>query len=154
MDLGTYLLNTVRYLFENEPVRVIARERKHPDHTAEAETQAILEFPGGKSATIDSSFLLDDRASYEISGENGRVQAFDTYGPGLGKDTIIEIQKGNVLEQETIKGVNEYALEVEGLVEAARKGEQPPVNPEDSINNARILAAIRESAKKEEWVEL
>jgi len=154
MDLGTYSVNTVRYLFGEEPVRVIARDRKHPDHTAEAETQAILEFPEGKSATIDSSFLLDDRASYEISGENGRIQAFDTYAPGLGKDTIIEIQKGNVLEQETIKGVNEYALEVEGLVQAARAGEEPPVSPEDSVNNARVLAAIRESAKKREWVEL
>ncbi len=154
MDLGTYSVNTVRYLFGEEPVRVTARERKHPDHTAEAETQAILEFPGGKSATIDSSFLLDDRASYEISSENGRIRAYDTYAPGLGKDSIIEIQKRNCLEQETIKGVNEYALEVEGLVEAARADEEPLVSPEDSVNNARVLAAIRESAEKGEWVEL
>lgn len=154
MDLGTYSVNTVRYLFGEEPVRVIARDRKHPDHTAEAETQAILEFPGDKSATIDSSFLLDDRASYEISSENGRIRACDTYAPGLGEKTVIEVQRGNVLEQETIKGVNEYAREVEGLVEAAREGKEPLVSAEDSVNNARALAAIRESAEKEEWVEL
>jgi len=154
MDLGTYSVNTVRYLFGEEPVRVIARDRKHPGHTAEAETQAILEFPGDRSATIDSSFLLDDRASYEISSENGRIEAWDTYAPGLGKDTLIEIQRGNSLEQETIKGVNEYALEVEGLVAAARVGEEPPVSSEDSVNNARTLAAIRGSAEKGEWVEL
>lgn len=154
MDLGTYSVNTVRYLFGEEPVRVTARDRKHPDHTAEAETQVILEFPGGRSATIDSSFLLDDRASYEISSEKGRIRAFDTYAPGLGKETVIEVQKGNIVEQETIKGVNEYALEVEGLVKAVRKGQKPRVNPEDSINNAMVLAAIRESAEKKEWIEL
>lgn len=154
MDLGTYSVNTVRYLFDEEPNRVFARDRKHPDHTAEAETQAILEFPGNKSAAIDSSFLLDHRANYEVVSENGKIEAFNTYNPGLGKETRIEIKKGNVTEKEAVKGVNEYALEVEGLVNSVKEGTRPLVDPEDSINNAKVLEAIRESAEKEKWVEL
>lgn len=154
MDLGTYSVNTARYLFGEEPMRVIARQSVHPGHTAEAETQAILEFPGGKTATIDSSFLLDHRANYEIISKAGRIKAFNTYNPGLGQKTRIEIKKGNMVEEETIKDENEYALEVDELVEAARENRDPLLGPEESINNARALEAIRESAEKRDWVEV
>ncbi|MBS3765503.1 Gfo/Idh/MocA family oxidoreductase [Candidatus Bipolaricaulota bacterium] len=154
MDLGTYSVNTVRYLFDEEPNRVFARDTKHPNHSAEAETQAILEFPGSRSATIDSSFLLDHRANYELVSEAGKIQAFNTYAPGLRKETKIEVKKRNVTEKEILKGVNEYALEVEGLVNSVKEGTSPLVDSEDSINNAKVLEAIRESVEKEKWVEL
>lgn len=154
MDLGTYSINTVRFLFGEEPTRVVARAKKHPDHTAEAETQAILEFPGNKTATIDCSFLLDHRANYEVASESGRIQAFDTYNPGLGKETRIMIKGSNGIQEERIEGLNEYALEVEHLVRAARENETPMVSPRDSIDQAKTLDAIRESAKKESWVEV
>lgn len=154
MDLGTYSINTVRYLFSEEPKRVTARQTVHPDHTAEAETQAILEFPEDKTATFDCSFFLDHRANYEIIGKTGGIKAFNTYNPGLGRKTRIEIKKGNLVEEETIKGVNEYALEVDELVEAARENRGPLLGPEKSINNARALEAIRESAEKRDWVEV
>lgn len=154
MDLGTYSVNTVRYLFAEEPTRVTARQSFHPDHTAEAETQAILEFSKGKTATIDSSFLLDHRANYEIVSKRGRIKAFNTYNPGLGKKTRIEIKKGNMVEEETLKSKNEYALEVDELVEAARENREPLLGPKESINNARALEAIKESADKRNWVEV
>ncbi|MCF7891116.1 Gfo/Idh/MocA family oxidoreductase [Candidatus Bipolaricaulota bacterium] len=154
MDLGTYSINTVRYLFAEEPMRVTARQTVHPDHTAEAETQAIFEFPGGKTATFDSSFLLDHRANYEIISKTGRIKAFNTYNPGLGRKTRIEIKKGDVIEEETINEENEYALEVDELVEAARENRDPLLGPEESINNARALEATRKSAEKRGWVEV
>lgn len=154
MDLGTYSVNTVRYLFGEEPSRVFGRNFTHPDHTAEAETQAILEFPSGKTAIIDSSFLLTDRANYEVTSKNGRIQAVDTYAPGKGKRLKIGIDKGNMKETEILEGVNEYSLEVEHLVDSAREEKTPFVSPEDSINNAKVLDAIRVSAEKGEWVQV
>ncbi len=154
MDVGTYSVNTVRYLFDQEPERVFARNSRHPDHTAEAETQAILEFSGGKTALIDSSFILTHRADYEVSSSTGRIRAFNAYNPGLEKRLNVEINKGNVREQETLEGVNEYALEVDALVNSARQGKTPEITPEDSINNARVLEAINQSAETERWVDL
>ncbi|MCF7875460.1 Gfo/Idh/MocA family oxidoreductase [Candidatus Bipolaricaulota bacterium] len=154
MDLGTYSVNTVRYLFGEEPNRVFGRNFTHPDHTAEAETQAILEFPSGKTATIDSSFLLTDRANYEVTSKNGRIQAFDTYGPRRGKRLKIDIDKGNTRETEVLEGVNEYSLEVEHLVDSVREEKTPFVSPEDSINNAKVLDGIRASAEEEKWVQV
>ena len=154
MDLGTYSVNTVRYLFGEEPNRVFGRNFTHPDHTAEAETQAILEFPSGKTATIDSSFLLTDRANYEVTSENGRIQAFDTYGPRRGKRLKIDIEKGNTKETKVLEGVDEYSLEVEHLVDSVREKKTPLVSQEDSINNARVLDGINNSADQGEWVKI
>ncbi len=154
MDLGTYSVNTVRYLFDEEPERVFGRSSAHPDHTAEAETQAILEFPSGKTATIDSSFLLTDRANYEVASSKGKIKAFETYGPQRGKRLRIEINRENTAEIETVEGVDEYALEVEGIVESARQGKVPRISREDSLNNARVLDAVKEAADEAGWVEV
>ncbi|MBS3787011.1 Gfo/Idh/MocA family oxidoreductase [Candidatus Bipolaricaulota bacterium] len=154
MDLGTYSVNTVRYLFDEEPNRVFARDRKHSDHSAEAETQAILEFPDGKTATLDSSFLLSKRANYEVVSKNGRIRASNAYGPGQYKRLNVEIEQDNSTVIETLEGVNEYALEVDELVNAVSKDRKPMVTKEDSINQARVLDAIKQSAKEERWTEV
>jgi len=154
MDLGTYSINTVRFLFGEEPYRVFARSSHHPNHTAEAETQAIMEFPNEKTATLDSSFLLSDRATYEVASENGRIKASNAYGPGSYKRLTVEIETGNSREIETLEGVNEYALEVEELVNAVHEGREPQITSEESINNIKVLKAIRKSTEKESWVKL
>ena len=152
MDVGTYPLNTVRYLFGEEPVRVFARSSTHPDHTAEAETQAILEFPEGKTAVIDSSFLLRHRANYEVVSKTLALRASDAYGPRTYKRLTVEIESGNSREVETLEGVNEYALEVDELVNAARDDREPQITREDSLNNMKVLRKIKESAERESWV--
>lgn len=154
MDLGTYSINTVRYLFGEEPVKVFANSSYHPNHSAEAETQTIMEFPGGKTATFDSSFLLDNRANYEIVGRSGAIRSFDAYAPGRYKRLNVEIEQGNTKEIETVKGVDEYALEVDELVASVSEGRTPRITPEDSINNARTLDAVKQSAEEETWVEV
>lgn len=154
LDLGTYSINTVRYLFDAEPLRVFARSSYHPDHTADAATQAILEFPEGKTATFDSSFLLSDRANYEIVSSSGAVRGFNAYGPGRYRRLNVEIVRGNSKEIETVKGVNEYGLEVDELVAAASEDRKPKISREDSINQARVLDAVKESAEKGSWVEV
>ena len=154
MDLGTYSVNTVRYLFGKEPERAFARSSAHPAHSAEAETQAILEFPDGKTATLDSSFLLSDRATYEVASENGRIKASNAYGPGSYKRLTVEIETGNSREIETLEGVNEYALEVEELVNAVHESREPQITYEESIKNIKVLKAIRKSTEKESWIKL
>lgn len=154
LDLGTYSINTARYLFDDEPLRVFARSSYHPDHTADAETQAIMEFPGDKTATFDSSFLLDNRANYEIVGSSGAIRSFDAYAPGRYKRLNVGIERGNSKEVETVRGVDEYSLEVDDIVGAASEDRKPQITRKDSINQARVLDAVKESAENQSWVEV
>ena len=153
-DVGVYCVDTARHLFSAEPIRVYAESSFHPDHSAEAETRAILTFPGNRVAVFDSSFLLAKRREYEVVGDKGRITAFDTYNPGRGVNVKIEIERAGKKEVETIEGTNEYLLEVDHLSTCILRHEQPIITRKDSIGNLRVIDALRESARAGAPVEI
>lgn len=147
LDLGVYCIDTARYLFQADPVRAFAMSFFHPDHSAEAETRGILEFPGGRVAIIDSSFLVATRKEYEVVGAKGRIRALDPYNPGRGKDNEIEITIRGERTLEIIKAENEYRLEVDHFSRCIMDGTTPEVSQGSSIANIRVLHALEESAR-------
>jgi D-xylose 1-dehydrogenase (NADP+, D-xylono-1,5-lactone-forming) len=153
-DLGIYCIDTARLLFGAEPIHAIAASRYHPDHTAEAETQAILAFPGDRTAVFDSSFLLASRKSYEVIGERGRLTAREPYNPGHGVGVELEVATEEGRRIEPIAAQNEYRLEVDHLSECILEGRAPAISREDSLGNLRVIDALRESARTNRWVEI
>ena len=146
-DVGVYCVDTARHLFSADPTKVFAQSAYHPDHTAEAETRAILTFSDDRVAVFDSSFLLTGRREYEVVGDKGRITAFDTYNPGRGVDVEIEIEQGGMKTVENIPATNEYLLEIDHLSTCIICGKPPIITREDSIGNLRVLDALRESAR-------
>ncbi len=147
-DLGVYCVDTARHLFSADPMRVFAASSYHPDHSAEAETRAILTFPNDRVAVFDSSFLLTGRREYEVVGDEGRITAFDTYNPDRGIDVKIEIETMGRKIVEKIDAKNEYRIEVDHFSTCILRNEVPAISREDSIGNLRILDALRESAHR------
>ena len=147
-DVGVYCVDTVRYLFSANPVKVFAQSTYHPDHSAEAETRAILTFPDDRVAVFDSSFLLAGRREYEIVGDRGRITAFNTYNPGWGVDVRIELVTVGTKTVEKIDAENEYRLEVDHFSTCILRNEPPLISRQDSISNLRTLDALRESAHR------
>jgi len=145
-DLGVYCVDTTRHLFSADPARVFAASSYHPDHSAEAETRAILTFPDDRVAVFDSSFLLTGRREYEVVGDEGRITAFDTYNPGRGVDVKIETEVMGKKILEKIDAKNEYLLEVDHFSTCILQNEDPVISCQDSIGNLRVLDALRESA--------
>jgi len=146
-DVGVYCVDTIRHFFSADPVKVFAQSAYHPDHSAEAETRAILMFPDNRVAVFDSSFLLTGRREYEVVGDKGRITAFNTYNPGRGVGVTIAIEAMGEKEVEKIAAENEYRLEVDHLSTCILRNERPIITREDSIGNLRVLDALRESAR-------
>ncbi len=146
-DVGVYCVDTARHLFSADPTNVFAQSKYHPDHSAEAETRAILTFPNDRVAIFDSSFLLTGRREYEVVGDKGRITAFHTYNPGRGVDVRIEIERDGEKKLERIEAENEYRLEIDHLSTCILRNERPIITREDSIGNLRVLDALRESAR-------
>ncbi len=153
MDLGCYCVSTCLHFFAEEPNEAFASAVYHPDHSAEAQLEGVLEFPDGKKAIIDSSFLLSLRRKYEIVSEKGSIRATKAYY-SEGEDVTIEIYKGDTEEVETIEGVNEYRLEVDSFTRAVKNGKNPEITREDSVGNMRTINSLYKSASKNETVEV
>ena len=145
-DVGVYCVDTVRHLFSADPVQVFAESTYHPDHSAEAETRAILTFPNNRTAVFDSSFLLTGRREYEVVGDKGRITAFNTYNPGRGVDVRIEVVTMGSKTVEEIDAENEYRLEVDHFSTRILQNDSPGITREDSIGNLRVIDALRKSA--------
>lgn len=153
-DLGIYCIDTARSLFDADPIRVFAESRRHPDHSGEAETQAILTFPGDRSAIFDSSFLLALRKRYEVVADLGTITAFDPYNPGPGAVTRIEVRIGGETRLEEIAPQNEYRLEVDHLSTCILEHRPPIITSADSLANLRVIDALKASARTKRPVEM
>jgi len=153
-DLGIYCIDTARHLFGADPIRAVATSRRHPGHTAEAETQAILTFPDDRTALFDSSFLLASRKRYEVVGERGRITALEPYNPGRGTAVQIEVITEEGRRMEDVAAQNEYRLEIDHLCTCILKKRQPAITREDSLGNLRVIDALKESAHSGRCVEI
>lgn len=153
-DLGIYCIDTARHMFSADPLRVLAASTYYHDHSAEAETRAILTFSNERVAVFDSSFLLTTRKEYEVVGEQGRITAFNPYNPGRDTNVRIEIDTHGTTTTEEIEAENEYRLEVDHFSKCVLEHVSPCITSADSVANLLTLAALRESAHNEASVEI
>src|SRR5688500_6801283 len=77
-DIGIYCINAARYLFEDEPVEVLALTARNDEPRFSAPgvdemTGAVLRFPGERVATFVSSFGASDVSRLQVVGTKGTL---------------------------------------------------------------------------------
>ena len=109
----------------------------------------ILEFPGGRMATVSCSFEASGLGHYSVIGRKGMIEVPRALVLGLGKFVaealIITVDKNGKRQEETMPANDHYQLVVEAFADALLKGEPVPLSPQDSINNAKVLDALAKS---------
>ena len=146
-DVGYYCVSAARWTMGLEPVSVSA----HMSVSAEGvddEFQGILDFGGGRSALVASSFNQPYRHEVELLGTEGRIlvpTAFVNRSDQLWFE--VESADGKRLHVDT-PGDDEYRLEVEDFARCVREGRQPEVvSHEDTLANMRTIDALYEAAR-------
>ena len=142
MDLGCYCINAIRYFIGSEPERVWT-SGKYVFTTNVWETVCgTFDFGNGVSGQFDSGFGTLWRESYEIIGTAGSILAPVAWGNNKGNTNFI--LNGETIE---VNGVNPFEAELSNLCQATSTNETLLVSLEDSLNNARVIDAIHESAQ-------
>ena len=142
MDLGCYCINAIRYFIGSEPKRVWT-SGKYVFTTNVWETVCgTFDFGNGVSGQFDSGFGTLWRESYEIIGTAGSILAPVAWGNNKGNTNFI--LNGETIE---VNGVNPFEAELSNLCQATSTNETLLVSLEDSLNNARVIDAIHESAQ-------
>jgi predicted dehydrogenase len=73
-DIGGCAILTARYIFGAEPTRVVATLDRDPNFRTDRLASAILEFPGGRTATFCIATQLSAHQRVTIVGEAGRIE--------------------------------------------------------------------------------
>ena len=144
-DVGVHCVDALRYLLQDEIVRVSAQGKSDTDSgKVEAAAVLSLEFSRGALGTVLVSTRAEYRTPLEIVGEQGVLRADD--GLTVDHPIIIELRKNGVpVGTETVSNRDAYARQVDAFADAV-EGKAPfPVPGEQGWQNQEVLDAAYRS---------
>jgi len=158
MDIGCYPIQISRFLFGQEPLRVVGMLEFDPDFSTDRLASAILDFASGQCTFVCSTQLVPYQR-VQIFGTRGRIEIEIAFNAPPDRPCRIFIDNGadvfgggirteefSVCDQYTIQG-DLFSLAVRG------KGEIPtPL--EDSLGNMQVIDALFRSARENGWISL
>jgi predicted dehydrogenase len=146
-DVGVHCIDALRYILQDEVVRVDARTRRDENSgDVEASALMILELSRGTLATVLVSTRAHYRTPIEIVGHAGVLRADDA----LNVDKPIRIEywrEGKLVEEEKVSNHLAYARQVDTFAAAVEGRAEFPVPGEEGLKNQLILDAAYRSAE-------
>ena len=146
-DVGVHCVDTLRYILQDEVVRVSASavtDARSGD--VESAASLTLEFSRGTIGTVLVSYRADYRTPIEFIGDSGVLRADDA----LNVEHPIELQlrrDGTVVEKKTATNELVYAMQVDAFADAI-EGKAPfPIPGEEGWQNQEVLDAALRSVK-------
>jgi predicted dehydrogenase len=156
MDIGCYPINTARFVFGEEPLRVSGLIERDPTSKVDRLTSAILEFPSGH-ATFTCSTQLVPYQRMQLLGTKGRIEIEIPFNAPNDRPCRIFIDDGRDLfgggiTVETFPTCDQYTIQGDVFSRAVREGGRVPVPVADAIKNMAVIEAVFRSAESGAWV--
>jgi predicted dehydrogenase len=150
MDIGCYSINTSRFLFGEEPARVMGMMDQDPALKVDRLTSAMLEFPSGQSV-FTCSLQLVYHQRVQLLGTLGRIEMVMPFTPPPDCACRILLDDGKNITTESFPPCNQFTIQGEVFSRAVREGTSVPVPLTDAIKNMAVIEAIFRSAKSGRW---
>ena len=146
-DIGVHCIDTLRYVLQDEPVRVTTLGRWDAEsREVEAVAALTLEFRRGTLAAILVSMRVEYRTPLEFIGDAGVLRAEN----GLNVDRLLDIElwrDRQLVRTETVSNSLAYARQVDSFADALEGKQVFPALGEEGWQNQIILdAAFRSMA--------
>ncbi|MBZ5722181.1 MAG: Gfo/Idh/MocA family oxidoreductase [Acidobacteriia bacterium] len=146
-DVGVHCVDALRYILQDEVVRVSARGASD-EHSGSVESAAVvaLEFSRGTLGTVLVSFRAEYRSPLEVVGDGGVLRADDALN--VEWPITLELRRGRaVVETEVVSNKTAYARQVDAFAAAVEGKAEFPVPGEQGWQNQEILDAAYRSMK-------
>jgi len=146
-DVGVHCIDALRFILQDEVLRVSAREiAGDVPGNVEAGAALLLEFSRGTLATVMVSFCTEYRTPLELVGESGVLRADDALNVAHPID--LELRRGGaVVEAKTVSNQLAYARQVDAFAAAVEGKAAFPIPGEEGWRNQEILDAAYKSMK-------
>ena len=155
LEIGCYPTTLSRFLYGEEPIRVIGLLERDPDLKIDRLDSAILDFPSGRCTfTCGTQIVYHQRM--QLQGTRGRIEISVPLNPPVDRPSQILIDDGRDLSGggmtvETIPACDQFTIQADLFSKAIMRDEEVPVSVEDATLNASVIEAIFRSAKSGKW---
>jgi predicted dehydrogenase len=155
-DIGCYAIAGARFLFDAEPMRVIATIDRDPVFKVDRLASGLIDFPGGRQLVFSSATQIAARQSVEILGSKGRILIPVPFNvdPGRATEIVVDDARdlyGGGARTESFAPCDQYTLQGDA-VSAAIRSDAPFDYPlADAVANMRILDALMRSEASGQW---
>jgi len=155
LDIGCYPITLSRFIYGEEPVRVIGALEKDPEFKTDRFDSAILDFPSGR-ATFTCSTQLVYHQRMHFQGTTGRIEIDIPLNPPTDRPSQILIDDGRDLSGggvtiETISPCDQFTIQGELFSRAIREDGEVAVPVEDAIANLGVIEAVFRSVESGKW---
>lgn len=155
MDVGCYGVGIARWLTGTEPVKVQASACWH-ENGADVHSAGILTFPDSVIATVEASFISALQQTYTVVGTDSVIELpHNAYIPWeADADIVIRGRDDETGRKKSFPGADEYQLMVEHFADCVLNKKIPDVTLADSIQNLRVLDAMKTAARTGQVIDL
>jgi predicted dehydrogenase len=155
MDIGCYPVHVSRFIYDEEPTRVVALIERDPAMRIDRLTSALMEFPTGQASFTCSTQLVASQRM-QIFGTSGRIDVEIPFNAPPDRPVRILVDDGGSApaaggEVMEFAPVDQYTREGDAFSSAVIARTHPPVPLEDAIRNMAVIDAIFRSAGTGGW---
>ena len=155
-DIGCYAITMSRFIYDEEPRRVVAIIERDPTFRTDRLVSAILDYPSGHTIfTVSTQLAPYQRV--QILGAKGRVEVEIPFNAPPDAPTRIFVDDGSRLGDRSAREVafdvvDQYTIQGDEFSRAIRTGAPQAVALENSIANMAVIDAVFRSAAEGGWV--
>ncbi len=154
-DIGCYPITGSRFLFEEEPSRVVGLIERDPDWKIDRLTSAILDFPSGQG-TFTCGTQITPFQRMQIVGTAGRIEIEIPFNAPPDRPCRIFLDDGSQLGNagvvmEELPVADQYTAQGDVVSRAIRYGEPLEFPLENAVLGMRIIDAVFRSAATGNW---
>ncbi len=152
LDIGCYLVNTSRMIFEREPQRVFAAMETDPRFGVDTLASMLLDFGGGHAIGTCATQLVPYQRIH-IMGTQGRIEIEIPFNAPPDQACRVFVDDGGNLRGESAQPVDfevcdQYTIQADLFSRAILDHTAAPYPLEDSVANMRVIDAVFEAAKR------
>jgi predicted dehydrogenase len=164
--LGSHAIDTLRFLFEDEVVRVysVSRSGVLRAHGVDVPDiyQTVLEFSRGAIATMENHWIMPDSSpqlndfKVNILGSKGMFNMDLTHNQLIERYLTQMSDRPDVLDSPLIHGrhVGFVHESIKHFVDCVADGQSPQVTLDDGVRVSKVILAIMKSAEQREPIRI
>ncbi|WP_426450295.1 Gfo/Idh/MocA family protein [Paenibacillus sp. S-38] len=143
-DVGCYPVNFIGMITGETAESCVSQSVQ--EHGVDVLFSAVLKYPSGIVASINSGFNAFGQMNSEIVGTKGRIEIPDTFLGTAGKITVVTEEGSREIE---VTESDRYTLEVTDFSAAVLEGRPPLFSLEETRLNMQVLDMLLASMKSE-----